>query len=98
MMRGEPVGTNGVGEPRYRVADVPPGSIIRYGIDDDMVVLVVANFAVTNGPQNGDKPRRRMVYYGCFCEAPDSWEQAKLFHQDHELKETLTVLLAPEYS
>lgn len=92
------VGTNGGGEPRYPVAEVQPGCIARFGIDDDMTVLVIANFPVTSGPQNGDKPERRLVYFGCFCDSPDSWERDRLFHQDHELSDTLTVLYVPEYS
>lgn len=89
------VGTNGLGEPRFPVAEVPPGCIARFGVDDDMTVLVIANFPVTNGSQNGDKPRRRLVYYGCLCDEPGSWEEGRLFHHDHELRDTVTVIMAP---
>lgn len=92
------VGTNGVGEPRFPVAEIPPGCIVRFGIDDDMTALVIANFPTTNGPQNGNKPCRLIVYYGCFCDYPGSWEDGRLFQQEHLLNEDLTVIMVPEYS
>ena len=98
MMRGEPVGTNGVGEPRYCVTDIQPGTIVRFGIDDDMVVLVVANFASHIHTGEGDKPSRHLVFYGCMCEEPGAYEEGRLMHQDFLLKESLTVLLPPVYS
>lgn len=104
------VGTNGLGEPRYPVAEVQPGSIVRLGIDDDMTVLVVANYPSVNYFSDGKggvvtKPAQRLVYFGCFYDEPGPydcggrpWEEGRLFHQDHDLKDTLTVILTPEYS
>ena len=34
----------GTGNPRILVGDVEPGSIVYWGIDDDMTSLVLANF------------------------------------------------------
>jgi hypothetical protein len=98
-----PVGTNGLGEPRYHVSEVQPGSIARFGIDDDMMVLVIANFpgTVLVGGEGGtlvEKPVRRLVYFGCFYDAPNSYERDRLMQQDHGLTETLTVLHTPEYT
>lgn len=99
----ETIRLNGTREPRCSVTSIQPGSIVRFGIDDDMTVLVVANFPSTilvgdiNVCQTA-LPRRRLVYFGCFCDSPDSWERARLFHQDHDPKDTLTVLFPPVYS
>jgi hypothetical protein len=88
------VGTNGVGEPRYNVDEVPPGCIARFGIDDDSVVLVLASFPDTYYDGNGKRPCHVHVYlnmetgevmrqsYGGYVNVPGK-------------KETLTVLLAP---
>lgn len=96
----KPVGTNGIGEPRFLVHEIPPGSIVRFGIDDDMVAMVIANYScLSTGYINGQRRQvQKLVFYGCLCESPDSWENERLFSHEHDLKDTLTVLLMPEYS
>jgi len=97
------VGTNGIGELRYPIVEVQPGCIARFGIDDDMTVMVVANFPsivqVSGG--NGklvEKPTRHLIYFGCFCDEDRSYERCRLMQQDHDLSETLTIIMMPEYN
>lgn len=92
------VGTNGLGEPRYPISEVQPGCIARFGVDDDMTVLIIANFPSHIHTGEGDKPSRRVVMYGCMCDEPNSYEAGRLMHMDFQLKETMTVILMPEYS
>ena len=98
--------TNGVGEPRYPIADVKPGSIARFGVDDDMTVMVIANYigvGYYNNAPNGivTKPVRKLVFFGCFCDEPDEYdrgrrpyEEGRLIHQDLGLNDTLTIVRA----
>jgi len=65
--------TNGPGEPRILVSDVEPGSIVRYGTDDDMTCLVVGNFRseIYVGDGKGGivtKEVPTLLLYGCFCD------------------------------
>lgn len=78
--------TNGIGEPRYPIAEVKPGSIARFGVDDDMTVIVLANIAP-------DDKHRELLFYGCFSDEPGSWEQGRLFSQSFLLFETLTIII-----
>lgn len=88
-------GINGIGEPRFPVAEVEPGCIARFGVDDDMTVLVIANVPSTFMTGNGEVAARSLLFYGCFCDEPGSWEDQRLFKQEFELSETLTVIMAP---
>ena len=98
-------GTNGVGEPRIAVSDVEPGSIIRFGVDDDMTCLVIANFASEFNTGEGKKPARTLYLFGCFCDEDTDmlgrptgnrpYEQERLMTQQFALKETVSVLLEP---
>lgn len=93
-MRSAPVGTNGPGEPRYKVTDIEPGSIVRFGTDDDVTALVIANYPSTIRTGAGPKAMQHLVYYGCLNEA-GTWGEAALFQQDHGLTDTVTVVMAP---
>jgi hypothetical protein len=99
-MRSAPLGTNGIGEPRYAIADIEPGSIVRFGIDDDMTCLVIANHPTTILVGDGEggtrsKRMRKLVMFGCFCDSTGSYEHDRILTQDFGLSETVTVVLAP---
>lgn len=95
------VGTNGLGEPRYPVSEVPPGSIARFGIDDDMTVLVIANFPDTYFAGDG---KGGLLKRPCDVHVYLNMETGELLQQSYGgyintgEPETLTVLLVPEYS
>lgn len=84
--------TNGLGEPRYYVSDITPGSIVRFGDDDDSMMIVLANHQSPVSDNGGI--RRRIMYYGCFC-GPGDWANERLFHQDHSLHESMSVVMMP---
>jgi len=97
--------TNGAGEPRIPIDQVKPGTIARFGVDDDMTVLVVANFESVSRHQYGDKQVRRLIMFGCFCDEPGPfdanrgqrpYEEGRLMDHDFGMNETMTVLLVPE--
>jgi hypothetical protein len=90
-----PVGTNGAGTPIYPVDQVRPGSIVYFGVDDDMTMLVVANYLVKYMRPDCDVVDRQcrvLVYYGCFCE-PGNHEYGRLMTCSHGLKETIAVVM-----
>lgn len=101
--------TNGVGEPRIIVGDVEPGSIVRYGVDDDMTCLVVANFRseIYVGEGNGGirtKEVPTLLLYGCFCDEPGPfdanrdqrpYEEGRLMTATFGELDTVSVLLEP---
>lgn len=84
----QPVGHNGLGEPCYNVDEVMPGCIGRFGIDDDSVVLVLASFA----------DRHYHVHVYLDMETGQILRQSYGGYVNTGKKETLTVLLMPEYS
>ena len=97
-------GTNGVGEPRIIVGDVEPGSIIRYGIDDDMTCLVVGNFESEINTGEGKKLVPTLLLYGCFCDEPGEfdankhlrpYEEGKLMTATFGVMDTISVLMEP---
>jgi hypothetical protein len=88
--------TNGMGEPRIVVGDVEPGSIVRFGIDDDMTVLVVANFK----SGSGKKPTQTLVMFGCFCDEPERrdmrpYEEGRLMTHQFGVLDTISVVFEP---
>jgi hypothetical protein len=97
----------GEGDPHILAADVEPGSIVLYGIDDDMTCLVVANFIseIYVGDGNGGVktvPKRTLLLYGCFCEEPDKFSALKRPYEEGRLMtatfgdlDTVAVLLEP---
>ena len=90
-----PVGTNAAGVPIYPVDQIRPGSIVHFGTDDDMTVLVVANYLVQHMRPDCnviDRENRVLVYYGCFC-APGDYEYDRLMTCSHGLKETIAVVM-----
>jgi hypothetical protein len=99
--------TNGIGDPRIVVGDVEPGSIVRFGIDDDMTCLVVGNFVseihvIDAAGDIAARPRRTLLLYGCFCDEPDEfdapgrpYEEGRLMTQTFGDLDTVSVLLEP---
>lgn len=92
------VSTNGVGEPRYYAQHIPPGSIIRWGVDDDMTMIVIANYAVNTNVSQSDNvkvliPKRRFVMLGCFCDSHTAYERDRIMTQDFDVVEKITLIL-----
>ena len=75
------------GSQRIPISQVKPGSIILFGIDDDSVVIVLANCEM-------DGNTRELLLYGCFCEL-DAWEHMRLFTQVYRLNQTISIVLEP---
>jgi|SRR5581483_530421 len=86
------VGANGVGEPRIPVGEVEPGMVVRFGIDDDMTCLVLANFADSFNDKH-DTPARNLLYFGCMSEEPHAWEHNRLMSQLHNLTDSVSVVV-----
>jgi hypothetical protein len=88
--------TNGLDEPRVPVSDIKPGSICRFGVDDDMIVLVLANVASTYRTDFSDKtPARTLILMGCFNEA-NTWGQNLVFQNQVNLNEHFTLIYESE--
>ncbi len=97
--------TNGVGEPRIVVGDVEPGSIVRFGIDDDMTCIVIANFESEFNTGESKKPARTLVMFGCFCDEETDgfgrptgnrpYEEGKLMSHMFGVLDTVSIVLEP---
>lgn len=95
MEQSERVGSiSAFGEPMIAVSDVKPGTVVRFGLDHDSSVIVLANFQSHYTTGNGRVEARTLLYYGCMCE-PGEWEDGRLFSQDHNLNELITVVFEP---
>lgn len=93
-MRDKVVGTNCTWYSTVPVSDVGPGSIVFFGIDDDMTCLLIANFEDTYIDGNGRQPCRHLVYLG--MAPPGNYEHEKLIHQICSFSDTISVLVFAE--
>lgn len=94
----------GNGDPHIVVGDVEPGSIVRFGIEDDMTCLVIANFESEFNTGEGKKPARTLVMFGCFCDEPGPfdanrhlrpYEEGRLLTQQFGILDTVAILMEP---
>jgi|SRR6478609_1425160 len=89
--------TNGANMPLHPVDQISPGSVVCFGDDDDMTVLVISNQLIARMRPDCDvvdKYVRELVYLGCFCD-PGSYEYNRLITQAHGLKDTVAVVMMP---
>lgn len=89
----------GEGDPHVLIKYIEPGSIILFGVDDDIAALVCGNFMseiyVGDG-KGGVKTelRRTLLLYGCMDD-PAGWGHGRLMTQTFDDKESVAVLLEP---